>query len=82
MGGFSTDPTYFIPVARAAQSQPQEMKKKKKSLNKYVEKSLKSIHVEVIISGSDMHLTSHLLFVHISILIFIQFLICVDGLYL
>ena len=56
-------------------------KQKKKSLNKYVEKSLKSMHVEVIISGSDMHLTSHLLFVHISILIFIQFLICVDGLY-
>ena len=56
-------------------------KKKKKSLNKYVEKSLKSIHVEVITSGSDMHLTSHLLFVHISILIFIQFLICVDELY-
>lgn len=81
MGRFSTDPTNIIPVARAAQSQPQETKKKKKSLNKYVEKSLKSIHVEVITSGSDMHLTSHLLFVHISILIFIQFLICVDGLY-
>lgn len=48
---------------------------KKNSLNKYKEKSLKSIHVEVIISGSDMHLTSHLLFVHISILILIQFLI-------
>ena len=31
MGGFSTDPTYIIPVARAAQSQPQEMKKKKKN---------------------------------------------------
>lgn len=75
-----TLPTLFqLPLARAAQSQPQETKKN--SLNKYKEKSLKSIHVEVIISGSDMHLTSHLLFVHISILILIQFLICVDGLY-
>lgn len=81
MGRFSSDPTNIIPVARAAQSQPQEKKRKKKTLNKYVEISLKSMHVEVIISGSDMHLTSHLLFVHISILIFIQFLICVDGLY-
>ena len=34
MGGFSTDPTYIIPVARAAQSQPQEMKKKKKKIIK------------------------------------------------
>ena len=78
-----TLPTLFqLPEPPNPKSQPQEMKKKKKkSLNKYVEKSLKSIHVEVIISGSDMHLTSHLLFVHISILIFIQFLICVDGLY-
>lgn len=76
-----TLPTLFQLPEPPNPNHKKRKKMKKNSLNKYKEKSLKSIHVEVIISGSDMHLTSHLLFVHISILILIQFLICVDGLY-
>lgn len=33
MGRFSTDPTNIIPVARAAQSQPQETKKNEKKIH-------------------------------------------------